>query len=148
MNTNQHTIDRIRAHASRTYPEECCGFLVGAWDESGDVRVIDAEPVENVREEMRERRYRIAPDDVARAELAAEEKGLAVVGFYHSHPDHPARPSDTDLAEATFPGYVYVIASVEKGRPTDVRSWSLRDDRSGFDEQPVQVEENQLLNSN
>jgi proteasome lid subunit RPN8/RPN11 len=101
--------------------------------------VVSAEPVENVREELKERRYRIAPADLFQAERKAAEMGHDVVGFYHSHPDHPAEPSATDLAEATFPGYAYVIVSVRSGTPGAIRSWSLRDDRSGFDEQSTEI---------
>lgn len=139
MTTDHATIDRIRAHAASIYPEECCGFLIGPWSDSGPVVVVDAEPVENVRGELKERRYRIAPDDLLRAEANAETYGYSVVGFYHSHPDHPARPSATDLAEATFPGYAYVIISVNHGEPGQLTSWSLKDDRSGFEEQQTRI---------
>ncbi len=144
MTTDESTVDRIRAHAASTYPEECCGFLIGLWGDEGLVTVVGAEPVENVRSELRARRYRIAPNDLRRAEADAEAESYAVVGFYHSHPDHPARPSATDLAEATFPGYAYVIVSVDRGEPGDVRSWSLKDDRSGFEEQPVEIVDKKL----
>lgn len=137
MTTDNSTINRIREHAAATYPEECCGFLIGTWRQDGSIQVVDAESVENVRGELRERRYRIDPDDLLRAEANAESRGLDVVGFYHSHPDHPARPSLTDLEEATFPGYAYVIVSVTRGQPGHITAWSLRDDRTGFDETPI-----------
>jgi proteasome lid subunit RPN8/RPN11 len=139
MITDEATITRIRDHAARIYPEECCGFLIGTLREDGTAVVVDAEPVENVREELKERRYQIAPADLFRAETKAAEAGYDVVGFYHSHPDHPAEPSATDLAEATFPGYAYVIVSVTRGVPGTIRSWSLRDDRTGFDEQSTEI---------
>ena len=144
MTTNEATMERIREHAARIYPEECCGFLIGVLREDGTAVVADAEPVENVREGQKERRYRIAPEDLFRAETKAEAGGMDVVGFYHSHPDHPAVPSATDLDEATFPGYTYVIVSVSHGVPGPVRAWSLRDDRTGFDEQPTEITADKL----
>ena len=139
MTIGDLTIDRIKDHGARTYPEECCGFLVGSCDADGSVHVVDATPVDNVRGGLRERRYRISPEDFVLAERSAEKLGYGVVGFYHSHPDHRARPSTTDLAEATFPGYVYVIVSVVRGRPSDVTAWTLADDRTGFEEETLSL---------
>jgi proteasome lid subunit RPN8/RPN11 len=147
MITDRTTIERIQDHAASIYPEECCGFLIGPWNDGGPATVVGAEPVENVRGELRERRYRISPDDLRTAEVGAEALGHDVIGFYHSHPDHPARPSDTDLEEATFPGYAYVIISVNEGEPGDITAWSLKDDRSGFDEQTIFIKTNQLVSS-
>lgn len=144
MTVSESTISSIREHAGRIYPEECCGFLLGTWEEDGSLVITDAQAVDNVREELKERRYRISPLDFKRAEEAAEAAGKAVVGFYHSHPDHPARPSSTDLEEATFPGYAYVITSVIKGAPGDISAWSLREDRTGFDEEPITVTADKL----
>jgi proteasome lid subunit RPN8/RPN11 len=123
--------DRLRAHAEAAYPEECCGVLLGRV-ESDSIRVTDLFPVENRDPDARERRYLIGPGDYLRAERTAEDAGLDVVGFYHSHPDHPARPSATDLAEATFPGFVYTITAVERGRAASTTAWRLADDRSQF----------------
>ncbi len=147
MTTDDSTISCIREHAAGVYPEECCGFLIGGWTDTGSVVVVGAQPVENVRGELKERRYRIAPNDLRRAEADAEAESRAVVGFYHSHPDHPARPSATDLEEATFPGYTYVIVSVNSGKPGEIRSWSLKDDRSGFEEQPIEIVNEKLKTS-
>ena len=96
-------------------------------------------PVANRRAVDRRRRYAIGPDDYRRAERAARTRGLDVVGFYHSHPDHPARPSATDLAEATFPGYTYVIVAVAQGTPGAVTAWTLAPDRSRFDAEPIDL---------
>jgi proteasome lid subunit RPN8/RPN11 len=123
--------DRLLAHAEAAYPEECCGVLLGRI-EGDSVRVADLFPVENRDPDARERRYLIGPGDYLRAERAAEAEGLDVVGFYHSHPDHPARPSATDLAEATFPGFVYTITAVEHGRAAETTAWRLADDRTRF----------------
>ncbi len=139
MKTDNRTIESIRQHAALAYPEECCGFLIGAFEPDGSVLVIDAAAVENSREERRERRYWISPADFRHAALRAERAGYEIVGFYHSHPDHPALPSTTDLAEATFPGYLYAIASVTRGTPGEIRVWSLNDDRTRFEEQPAEI---------
>ena len=123
--------DRLRAYAEAAYPEECCGVLLGRSTDEG-LHVADLFPVENRDPDARERRYLIGPGDYLRAERAAEADGLDVVGFYHSHPDHPARPSPTDLAEATFPGFVYTITAVDRGRAAETTAWRLADDRSRF----------------
>lgn len=122
---------RLRAHAEAAYPEECCGVLLGRTDGDG-IHVTDLFPVENRDPDARERRYLIGPGDYLRAERSAEADGLDVVGFYHSHPDHPARPSATDLAEATFPGFIYTITAVERGRAAATTAWRLADDRHRF----------------
>ena len=137
MRASDRTLESIQSHGAESYPEECCGFLLGRIRDSGN-DVVATRPAANRRTEDRERRFMIAPEDALAAENAAREQGLDVVGFYHSHPDHPAEPSQTDLDEATFPGYTYVIVSVRRGCPGEVTAWSLRADRSRFD--PIQIE--------
>jgi proteasome lid subunit RPN8/RPN11 len=92
--------------------------------------------LENERDASRHNRYVISPGQFLRAEKEARAAGLDVLGFYHSHPDHPAQPSAFDLEHA-WPWYSYLIASVEKGRVADVRSWRLREDRAAFESEPV-----------
>lgn len=138
MQTLPDVLDAIRAHGQLTYPEECCGFLLGHPTAAGN-HVVATARVENSRQENRERRYTISPQDYQAADRTARAQGLDVVGFYHSHPDHPARPSATDLAEATFPGYTYVIVSVQQGKPADLTAWSLAPDRSRFDAEPIDL---------
>jgi proteasome lid subunit RPN8/RPN11 len=121
--------DAIRTHAAQTYPDECCGALVGA----GEDHVVEALPLPNSTEEGPRRRFLIRPQDYRLSERHASERGLALLGFYHSHPDHPARPSQHDLAQA-WPNLHYVIVSVIEGRPDDLRSWRLAEDRSAFSE--------------
>ncbi len=135
---------RIRAHGEAAYPEECCGILVGRTGKAADgngavlARVVRLVGAENEREdESRHNRYLIPPEVILRTERAARADGLDVVGYYHSHPDHPSRPSDFDRDHA-WPGYSYLIVSVRKGRARDERSWRLSDDRSRFDEEPIQ----------
>lgn len=136
MKTKPTVIEHVREHARKTYPEECCGFLLGRTGSDGN-QIERSLPVENSRHSGRERRFTITPDDYLGAEQEARRLGLDVVGVYHSHPDHPARPSETDLQEATFPGLSYVIVSVVRGEPTEPTAWALAPDRSHFDSEPI-----------
>ena len=122
----------IRAHAESTYPDECCGALIGS--ESG--AVAEAFPLSNTTSGERRRRFLIGPETYRAAEARAAEITRHLIGFYHSHPDHPAVPSAFDLEHA-WPNLSYVIVSVQGGRPEDVRSWRLRADRSEFEEEPL-----------
>lgn len=132
MITTQDVLDQIRSHGADAYPEEGCGFLLGTVTDDGANRVTAIRRAANRQSEWRTRRYQLTADDYRKADAAAQEQGLDVVGIYHSHPDHPARPSETDLEEATFPGYTYVIVSVQNGVPEDLTAWSLAPDRSEF----------------
>lgn len=140
---SQDDLARIRAHGEATYPEECCGILVGRSEKAAGgngavrARVVRLVGAENEREdENRHNRYLIPPEVILRTEREARADGLDVVGYYHSHPDHPSRPSDFDRDHA-WPGYSYLIVSVREGRARDERSWRLSDDRSRFDEEPI-----------
>ena len=117
----------IRHHAAETYPHECCGALIGR-----DGAVTDALALPNTTEEGPRRRFLVRPSDYREAERRASALGAELLGFYHSHPDHPARPSQYDLDHA-WPFFSYVIVSVREGVPGDMTSWRLRDDRSAFD---------------
>jgi proteasome lid subunit RPN8/RPN11 len=119
----------IRAHGSDTYPDECCGALIGR---DGVVHRTFALP--NVTDEGPRRRFRISPDDYRASERRATESGGELLGFYHSHPDHPARPSQYDLDHA-WPFFSYIIVAVRGGVPEDMTSWRLKDDRSAFDQE-------------
>ncbi|MGH7544188.1 MAG: M67 family metallopeptidase [Gemmatimonadota bacterium] len=125
---------RLRAHAEAGYPDEVCGFLLGSMEASArsfDVREI--RPAMNRRASRASRRYRIDPAEYRAAEREAEEKGLELVGIYHSHPDAPAVPSRYDREHA-WPNSAYVIVPVRAGRAWEPRAWLLAEDRSGFDE--------------
>jgi proteasome lid subunit RPN8/RPN11 len=126
----------IRAEGERAYPDECCGVLLGTQDMQIR-RVDEILPIDNAREnEERHHRFRIEADDFLRAETHARERGKEVLGFYHSHPDHPAAPSDYDREHA-LPFYSYVIVAVGRGRAEKLGSWELTPDRSRFEEEAV-----------
>ena len=131
----------IRAHGCETYPDECCGALIGR-----DGRVTEAFALPNTTEEGPRRRFLVRPDDYRAAEARAAARGGELLGFYHSHPDHPAKPSQYDLDHA-WPFFSYVIISVRAGEPRELRSWRLRDDRSQFDEETLTVEDGALTSS-
>jgi proteasome lid subunit RPN8/RPN11 len=123
--------DAIRGHGVETYPNECCGALIGS---EGVVTATYALP--NTTEEGPRRRFRVRPQDYRDAERRATECGAELLGFYHSHPDHPARPSQYDLDHA-WPVFSYVIVSVVAGTSGDMTSWRLKEDRSAFDEEEL-----------
>jgi len=139
MITISNVLDNIRQHGAEAYPEEGCGFLLGTVTDDGDNRVTAIRRAVNRRSEWRTRRYQLTAEDYHEADEAAREQGLDVVGIYHSHPDHPADPSETDLEEATFPGYTYVIVSVHDGTPDDLTAWTLAPDRSEFRREDIVV---------
>jgi proteasome lid subunit RPN8/RPN11 len=131
-------LEAIRRHAERSYPEECCGFLLGYLGpgEAAETRVERVVPAANERQESRHNRYVIHPQTVLATHQEARAAGLAVVGYYHSHPDHPAEPSEFDREHA-WPGVSYLIVSVRDGSLAAARSWRLRDDRQRFDEEAL-----------
>ena len=121
----------IRSHGEETFPHECCGALIGR-----DDRVTAAVPLPNTTEDGPRRRFLVRPSDYRMAEQQASELGGELLGFYHSHPDHPARPSQFDLDHA-WPSFSYVIVSIMAGEDKFLTSWRLKEDRSAFDEEPV-----------
>jgi len=120
----------IQQHGEATYPHECCGFLLGNVDENRRI-VKQTYGAQNQRSDSPHNRYQISPQEYMRAERLAAETGLEIIGFYHSHPDHPARPSQFDLKNA-WPGLVYVIVGVNDGKADKMTTWVLADDRSRF----------------
>lgn len=123
--------DAIRRHGADTYPHECCGALIGR-----DGVVSEAFALSNTTDEGPRRRFLVRPADYQQAERRASALGAELLGFYHSHPDHPARPSQYDLDHA-WPHFSYVIVSVTAAGAADMTSWRLRGDRSAFDEETV-----------
>ncbi|HEX4946719.1 MAG TPA: M67 family metallopeptidase [Blastocatellia bacterium] len=137
--TQEH-LDQIRRHGERTFPEECGGLLLGMLD--GETRVIhETLPLENIRKDSRHNRVELSPLDYAKAEREATKRGLGVWGYYHSHPNHPAIPSGFDLEHAPFIEWSYLIVSVRDGVAQEVRAWTVREDRSQFDEEDLLLPE-------
>ena len=130
-------VEVMKEHAGRMYPEECCGVLLGR-NEGNEKIVLDAIEIDNSIQQQRTRRFIITPEDYRNAETKATTKGMDILGFYHSHPDHPARPSQFDLDHA-FPTWSYMIIGVDKGIPVAMASWLLLDDRSRFEEEPFEI---------
>ena len=142
--------EKIRAHGAETYPYECCGALLGR--DSNDVigsarrkeavtparEIVQLFPLVNRRADSPRNRFSVTAEDVLAAEKAASAQGLEVVGWYHSHPDHPARPSEYDRDHA-WPWYSYIIVSVHNGAPQDMTSWRLNDDRAEFSPEGIEI---------
>ena len=126
----------IRLHGQETYPHECCGALIGR-----DEGVTAIVTLPNTTEEGPRRRFLVRPSDYQMAERRATELGGELLGFYHSHPDHPARPSQYDLDHA-WPTFAYIIVAVAAGAATDMTVWYLQDDRSRFEEGSLKHGEN------
>jgi proteasome lid subunit RPN8/RPN11 len=128
--------EEMRAHGERDYPFECCGLMLGRF-EDGRKQVLETYPISNAREEEAKRnRFLIRPEELMRGEKYAREKALDVLGFYHSHPDDVAVPSQYDLEHA-WPTYSYIVMAVERGRAADLRSWEMESDRSRFNEEEI-----------
>jgi len=138
LTIRQPELDALRRHGEETYPHECCGVMLG--HTGGDERVVEAVlRAGNTRVDSPHNRYNIDPRELVRIQRESRECGLDIVGFYHSHPDHPARWSQTDLAEAHWIGCSYVITSVEKGLAAQTNSFALEgtgeEDKHFTDEQ-------------
>ncbi|MDR1811964.1 MAG: M67 family metallopeptidase [Candidatus Fibromonas sp.] len=122
----------IRSEGQKAYPNECCGVMLGLIEDSGAKKVKKTQAIGNAQTDSEQyHRFLITPEDMLNAEQTARKMGLDVVGFYHSHPDCPAAPSDYDRDHA-LPFYSYVIVSVEKSEAKDLTSWELAADRTAF----------------
>jgi proteasome lid subunit RPN8/RPN11 len=129
-------LSEIREHGVRDYPYECCGLLLGRFAAEGKL-VTETYPISNAREESAKRnRFLIEPVELMRGERYARERDLEVVGFYHSHPDSPAVPSQYDLEHA-WPTYSYIIISTSPGQAKDLFSWEQEPDRSRFNREEL-----------
>lgn len=142
LRIDQNCYQQLRRHGEETYPHECCGVLLGRAEE-GDQRVVTAVArAGNTRTDSPQNRYNIDPRELIAIQRRAREQGLDIIGFYHSHPDHPARWSPTDLAEAHWLGCSYVITRVEKGQARDTNSFVLlggEEEGKRFADEPVEV---------
>jgi len=130
-------IEEIKQIAQKTYPHECCGVMVGSV-ENGVKTVTQLIPAENQRTDSPANRYLITPDLLNELEKKLKGTDRAIVGFFHSHPDVPARPSTYDQDHA-WPWYSYVIVSVNKGEAGEIHNWKLKDDRSAFDAEKIEL---------
>lgn len=146
-------MEAIRSHGSADYPNECCGIILGlAKGAQKDVKEIvglknlrlnsaraqEVLPLASPGRESERNRFLIDPLEQLRVEKEARSRHLDVLGYYHSHPDRPARPSEYDRDHA-WPWYSYIIVSVEQGEAKDMTSWVLSDDRSQFDPEKIEV---------
>ena len=139
LQLSDEVLARIHAHGEESYPEEGAGFLLGADSGNGARAVISIFPLTNSREdEARHNRYLITPEDYLKAELTADRLGLSLIGVFHSHPDHPNRPSEFDR-EWAQPFFSYIITSINEGKAVESRSWRLTEDRSKFDEEKILI---------
>ncbi len=134
-------LDQLRGHGERTYPHECCGVLVGEFDDAGNKTVKTAVACGNTRTDSPENRYHIDPAELIRIQREAALTGQDIVGFYHSHPDCPAKWSRTDLDEAHWTGCSYVITSVEHGKAVQTNSFLLLGEEHGkrFEDETIAV---------
>jgi proteasome lid subunit RPN8/RPN11 len=141
MRVTKAVYEGIRAHGEETYPYECCGALLGRASGNG-WHIEAAVRAGNTRTDSAHNRYQIAPVELVKIEREARQQGLDIGGFYHSHPDHPAQWSQTDLAEAHWLGCSYVITAVANGKATATNSFRLAGDaeeNKRFEDEPIEV---------
>ncbi|MCL4511140.1 MAG: M67 family metallopeptidase [Bacteroidetes bacterium] len=134
----KESVRQIEQHGEHTYPEECCGILLGV-NKDGVQKVETVIELDNNQDENRRRRFFVTPKQYLQAERMAVERGLELLGFYHSHPDHPAIPSAFDTEHA-LPCFIYVIVSVAEGKAKSMTAWLLSGTRERFDERSLSIE--------
>ena len=120
----------MQEHGAETYPNECCGMLLGK-ERDGRKVITDILPLRNARDDSPRNRFLILPEDFVNGEREARKRGVDILGFYHSHPDHPAAPSEYDRVHA-WPWYTYLILKVANGVPREMTGWALTEDRLKF----------------
>jgi proteasome lid subunit RPN8/RPN11 len=141
LNLSQQLYNELRAHGEETYPHECCGILLGKSD-AENLTVHQLLRAGNTRTDSAHNRYHIAPQELIAAQRQARKSGLDIVGFYHSHPDHPAQWSPTDFAEAHWLGCAYIITAIEKGSAKLTNSFLLTgttEEDKAFTNQPIAI---------
>lgn len=136
---SEELVRRIEDHGQATYPEECCGILLGS-NEGDETVITGMAELDNYQPENRRRRFLITPGQYLQAERIAYDRGLELLGFYHSHPDHPAIPSEFDREHA-LPWFTYLVLAVERGRSKAITAWHLSETRESFIEKSLAVEE-------
>jgi proteasome lid subunit RPN8/RPN11 len=142
MKLRRSELDAMMRHAASGYPFEVCGVLVGT-DAADQRRVLEVIPVVNRETETPRVRYQIAPEDLIRIQREARERGREILGYFHSHPDHPPRPSETDrriAAEGLSDGVVHVVVATHAQGATAAHAWIFRDTLQGFAEEPLEVD--------
>ncbi len=143
MRIKQALVEKMLAHARSGYPLEACGMFVGRPPAGASRAVVeDVVPVENRETEKPRVRYAIAPEDHIRIDREARARGLEILGYFHSHPDHPARPSETDrqrAADTLSDGVIHVVVGVEKGEKATPTAWVFRDATQSFEEEPFEI---------
>jgi len=142
LKISQAAYASLREHGETTYPHECCGALLGRFEDDGSRTATRSKPCGNTRDDSPHNRYNIDPKELIRIQREGRERGEDIVGFYHSHPDHPAQWSPTDLAEAHWFGCSYVITSVEKGKASITKAFELTgtdEHDKKFVDEPIEV---------
>lgn len=129
-------LDALRDHAQQSYPEECCGLLVGRCEGEGGFVVTGLRPSVNLHQNPR-RAFEVDPKIRFEAIRAEQQGADPMIGHYHSHPDHPPVPSERDLASAHEPDLIWLIMGVDKGRPGPARAWKLKKEGGAFDSLPL-----------
>ena len=145
VHITEKIVKKIEYHGERTYPEECCGILLGK-SEEGNHYIVDCLEMDNHQDENRRRRFLITPDQYRFAERTAKNMNSELLGFYHSHPDHPAAPSAFDTDHA-LPWFTYLIVGVDQGKAAAMTAWKLNDGHTLFLEQTLLLEQTSALPS-
>jgi proteasome lid subunit RPN8/RPN11 len=140
LNIRRKEYEALRQHGEETYPHECCGVLLGQMDDDGVRAVTSTARAGNTRTDSAHNRYNIDPKDLIRIQREGRERGEDIIGFYHSHPDHPAQWSQTDLSEAHWFGCSYVITSVVKGKAVLTNAFEL----TGSDERDKKLADEKI----
>ncbi len=135
MKIRRPALEAIEAHGAEGYPNEICGIMLGP---QGDRTVTEVRRARNIIVERSRDRYEINPLDHIRIQREADAAGLDIIGYYHSHPDHPARASVFDT-ERAWAGYIYVIVSIENGKPVDANAFAAEKDGGPFNSEPLEV---------
>lgn len=138
LGINNDNLRYIKEQAKKSYPQECCGLLVGT--NSPEKKVIDVRPAQNKNFERSHDRYVIERDEFEKIDKEAVKKGLQIIGVYHSHPDHPAVPSVYDTEHACS-WFSYIIVAVEKGEIADIKSWFFNEGKKQFEEEKINLAE-------
>jgi len=139
LRISRKALEEIQAHMEETYPHECCGLIIGPSETHGRTGARSWR-CGNLNTERAVDRYELDPQDMLKAQQSLSEGDEDIVGVYHSHPDHPSRPSEFDRDHA-WPGWSYMIGSVMNGKMSSLQSWELDDSAGRFDEEPIEVQE-------